>query len=87
VLRLAGKKEKTFFSSLPHLLCLPLTQLKPSAFVCIKLDSYSSSDPIIHDVWMWRSLHQCDGVEDVVNVVAEVENRIGYDCLGGGDAG
>lgn len=35
---------------------------------------------------MWRSLHEGDGVEDVVNVVAEVENRIGYDRLGGGNA-
>lgn len=53
----------------------------------MKLDSYLSSYPIIPDVRMWRRLHERDGVEDVVNVVAEVENRIGYDCLGGGDAG
>lgn len=35
---------------------------------------------------MWRSLHEGDGMEDVVNVVAEVENRIGYDRLSRGNA-
>lgn len=54
--------------------------------IYIKLDYYLSSDPIIHDVRMRRDLHGGDGVEDVVNVVAEVENRIGYDRLGGGNA-
>ncbi len=45
------------------------------------------ADPIIHDVWMWWSLHEGDGVEDVVNVVAEMENRVSDDRLCGGDAG
>lgn len=35
---------------------------------------------------MGRGLHEGDGVEDVVDVVAEVENGIGYDRLGGGNA-
>lgn len=35
---------------------------------------------------MWWGLHEGDGVEDVVNVVAEVENGISYDRLGGGNA-
>lgn len=46
----------------------------------------SESNPIIHEVWMWRGLHQSDGVEDVANVVAEVKNRISDDGLGGGNA-
>lgn len=45
-----------------------------------------SSDPIIHDVRMRWSLHEGDGVEDVVNVVAEVEDGISYDRLSGGNA-
>ena len=45
-----------------------------------------SSDPIIHEVRMRRRLHEGDGVKDVVNVVAEVEDWISYDRLGGGDA-
>lgn len=48
---------------------------------------YLVPDPIIDDVRVRWRLHACDGVEDVVDVVAEVENRVGYDCLGGGDAG
>ena len=51
-----------------------------------KLDSWLSSDPIIHEVRMRRRLHEGDGVEDVVNVVAEVEDWISYDRLGWGDA-
>lgn len=35
---------------------------------------------------MGRGLHEGDGVEDVVDVVAEVEDGIGYDRLGGGNA-
>lgn len=35
---------------------------------------------------MGRGLHEGHGVEDVVNVVAEVENWISYDRLGGGNA-
>lgn len=31
---------------------------------------YSSSDPIIHEVRVRRGLHEGNGVEDVVNVVA-----------------
>lgn len=34
---------------------------------------------------MWWGLHECEGVEDVVYVIAEVENRVGYDRLGGGN--
>lgn len=49
-------------------------------------DSYLLSDPIIHEVRVGRGLHEGDGVEDVVDVVAEVENGIGYDRLGGGNA-
>lgn len=48
--------------------------------------SHLSADPIVHDVRMRRGLHERDGVKDVVYVVAEVENGIGYDRLGGGDA-
>lgn len=47
----------------------------------------SESNPIVHEVWMWRGLHQRDGVEDVPNVVAEVKDGVGDDGLGGGDAG
>lgn len=36
---------------------------------------------------MRRGLHEGDGVEDVVNVVAEMENGVGYDRLCGGNAG
>ena len=57
------------------------------SILTLMLDSYLSSYPIIPDVRMRRRLHERDGLEDVVNVVAEVENRIGYDRLGGGDAG
>lgn len=44
-------------------------------------------DPIVDDVRVRRRLHGGDGVEDVVDVVAEVEDRVGDDGLGGGDAG
>lgn len=54
--------------------------------VCTKFDSYLRSDPIIHEVRMRRGLHEGDGVEDVVNVVAEVKDGISYDRLGGGNA-
>lgn len=46
----------------------------------------SSSDPIIHEVRMRRGLHEGDGVEDVVNVVAEVKDGVGYDRLGRSNA-
>lgn len=52
----------------------------------IRSASYLSPDPIIHDVGMRRGLQEGDGVEDVVNVVAEVENWVGDDRLGGCDA-
>ncbi len=60
--------------------------MRKTLYLDIKLDSYLSSDPIVHDVRMRRGLHEGDGVEDVVNVVAEVEDRIGYDRLCGGNA-
>lgn len=35
---------------------------------------------------MRRGLHEGDGVEDVVNVVAEVKDGVSYDCFGRSDA-
>lgn len=35
---------------------------------------------------MGRGLHEGDGVQDVVNVVAEVKDGVGDDRLGGSDA-
>jgi len=45
------------------------------------------SDPVVHDVGVRRDLHQRDGAQDVVDVVAEVQHRVGDDGLGGGDGG
>lgn len=55
-------------------------------FLHIYFAQSKDSDLIIHKFRMWRSLHERDSVEDVVNVVAEMENRVGNDCFGGGNA-
>ena len=45
------------------------------------------SDPVVPGAGVRRGVHVGDGVEDVVDVVAEVEYGVGDDRLGGGDAG
>lgn len=45
------------------------------------------SHPVIQYIWVWRSLHLDDGVEDVVYVVAEMQDGVGNDGFGGCDAG
>lgn len=49
-------------------------------------ENRGSTNPVIQNVGVWGSLHECDGVEDVVDVVAQMEHWVGYDCLGGSDA-
>lgn len=71
-----GRERNTSVSSLTTGGC------RLSDLVCLN----SSSDPIIHKVRMRRRLQEGDGVEDVVNVVAEVKDGVGYDRLGSSDA-
>lgn len=51
-----------------------------SVFLC-------ASHPVIQYVWVWRSLHLDNGVEDVMYVVSEMQDWVGDDGFGGGDAG
>lgn len=51
-----------------------------------RLNFNYGSDPVIHEVRMGRGLHEGDGVQDVVNVVAEVQDGVGDDRLGSSDA-
>ncbi len=45
------------------------------------------SHSVVQYVWVWWSLHLDNGVENIMYVVSEVQDRVGDDSLGGGDAG